>query len=152
MEAYAGPMVGIDYSPASVALARTIAAERGLAHAARFEEADVVHDDLARAAWVPPAGFDVVLDKGTFDAISLSDETLPDGRRAVEAYPARVAAVVRRGGWLVVTSCNWTEEELRARLEGPASGLRWYGRVAYPSFRFGGREGSTICTVCFQKE
>jgi len=143
-------MVGIDYSPASVTFAETIAKGRGVADSTRFEVVDVIKDDLASAAWVPEAGFEVVLDKGTFDAISLSDEAL-DGRRVVECYPDKVAGVLKKGGWLVVTSCNWTEEELKRRIEAECAELRWFGKVKYSSFTFGGQKGQTICTVCFQK-
>jgi cyclopropane fatty-acyl-phospholipid synthase-like methyltransferase len=144
-------MVGIDYSPASIELSKKIAETRGYEDKTRFEVVDVIKDDLKTAAWVPEDGFDVVLDKGTFDAISLSDETLPDGRRVVERYPENVVTVVKKGGWVVLTSCNWTEEELRRRVEGANVGLEFYGRVQYPSFTFGGKKGSTVCTVAFRR-
>ncbi len=58
-------------------------------------------------------GFDVVLDKGTFDAISLSSTRDAAGRRLCESYASRVVPFMKSGiGILVVTSCNWTEEEL----------------------------------------
>ncbi|KAL1849120.1 hypothetical protein VTK73DRAFT_9966 [Phialemonium thermophilum] len=106
------------------------------------------------------AGWDVVLDKGTFDAVSLSDERDPStGCRVFEGYGARVLSLLRRGGVFLVTSCNWTEEELRAWFEAGSSGeedgggskLVQVGRVQYPSFSFGGVKGQTISTVCFQK-
>jgi len=148
---YSGPMVGIDYSPASVKLAKTIAEQRE--QEVRFEVVDVIKDDLTGADWVPQGGFDVVLDKGTFDAISLSGEALADGRRVVEAYPAKVAAAMKKGGWLVVTSCNWTEEELARRIVAGADGeLAIHGRVKYPSFTFGGVKGQTVCTLCFRRK
>jgi SAM-dependent methyltransferase len=148
---YTGPMVGVDYSPASIELSKKIAETRGYEDKTRFEVVDVIKDDLKTADWVPEEGFDVVLDKGTFDAISLSDETLPDGRRVVEKYPENVVQVVKKGGWLVLTSCNWTEEELRRRVEGAGVGLAYYGRVQYPSFTFGGKKGSAVCTVAFRR-
>lgn len=117
-----GDMVGIDYSPKAVALAGKIAEERGLAEKVKFCVSDCIKDDLASAGWVPSVGgekgFDVVLDKGTFDAISLSDELLDDGsgRRIYEGYAEKIVGVMKKGGLLVVTSCNWTEEELKRKL------------------------------------
>lgn len=94
-------------------------------------------------------GFDIVLDKGTFDAISLSSDLDTSGRRAFETYGAKVEPLVKVGGYFVIVSCNWTEEEVRRWFESP--GLRWCERVKFPSFRFGGREGSTVCCVCFRR-
>ncbi|KAF9882600.1 hypothetical protein FE257_006090 [Aspergillus nanangensis] len=211
---FAGVMVGVDYSPRSVELAREL--QRLKIHSAylsdseddngddgdddddndndnnvpkgsagvdpdiRFEEWDILHstDALTDATmssadrgldWFPytQGGFDIVLDKGTFDAVSLSDEVVGSGdtgattartvqRRVCETYPGVVRRLVRKGGFVVVTSCNWTEEELIrwfTSLEGEEEKDRLvvWGRVEYPRFRFGGKEGQGVCTVCFQR-
>ena len=112
-------------------------------------------------AW---AGWDVVLDKGTFDAVSLSDERDGTGRRICEGYRSRVLRLLRPGGIFLLTSCNWTEAELRGWFEGAeepstaafgggGGGARFEqaGRIEYPSFSFGGAKGQTISTVCFVK-
>ncbi|PYI07292.1 hypothetical protein BO78DRAFT_396586 [Aspergillus sclerotiicarbonarius CBS 121057] len=152
----------------------------------RFEEWDILHHDETenenkkekkeRLDWFPydKGGFDIVLDKGTFDAVSLSDEVVVEGdregedtaasgrkiqRRVCERYPGIVRGLVRKGGFVVVTSCNWTEEELvnwftstsTGTDEGAGDRLVVWGRVEYPRFRFGGREGQGVCTVCFQR-
>lgn len=120
-----------------------------------------------RIPWFPysQAGFDIVLDKGTFDAVSLSDETINTtttnenattkaGKtvqlRICHKYPRVAAKLVRPGGFLVVTSCNWTEEELVRWFTATAE-LQVWGRVEYPRFRFGGHEGQGVCTVCFRR-
>lgn len=153
----------------------------------RFEEWDILSsaDRLSgdgegerKLDWFPYAkgGFDIVLDKGTFDAVSLSEETVEDAaaaapassatskttgsgtkriqRRVCERYPDIARRLVRRGGFLVVTSCNWTEEELVQWFTREGEGedrLSVWGRVEYPRFRFGGKEGQGVCTVCFQR-
>ena len=104
--------------------------------------------------WFPyqQGGFDIVLDKGTFDAVSLSDDAKT--ARVCERYPDIARRLVRRGGFLVVTTCNWTEEELVRWFTGDRSSgdrLVVWGRVEYPVFRFGGHEGQGVCTVCFQR-
>ena len=59
--------------------------------------------------------FDVLLDKGTFDAISLSADRDELGRRVCENYAAVLLPwMTKDGGILIVTSCNWTEHELIA--------------------------------------
>ena len=161
---FQGPMVGVDYSAASVELARRVAGERGMGPRGekgevRFEEWDIMKEEPGE--WCPfvdggagERGFDVVLDKGTFDAISLCEERDGRGRRVCEGYRDRVVGLVRKGGYLLVTSCNWTEGELRGWFEGKGEGggeLEFWGRVKYPSFMFGGRTGQSISSVCFKK-
>lgn len=101
------------------------------------------------------AGWDVVLDKGTFDAVSLSDQKDESGRRICEDYRGRVLRLLRTGGVFLVTSCNWTEEELKGWFEGGEGGvegqLKQVDRVEYRSFSFGGVKGQTISTACFMK-
>ncbi|KAL3474184.1 methyltransferase domain-containing protein [Aspergillus californicus] len=129
-------------------------------HPIRFEEWDILgHTPGDNLPWFPygQGGFDIVLDKGTFDAVSLMVE-----KSECERYPAIAGGLVRKGGFLIVTSCNWTEEELvrwftsaTPRVEGEArvseTKLAVWGRVQYPRFRFGGQEGQGVCTVCFQR-
>jgi hypothetical protein len=103
-------------------------------------------------SWFPysTGGFDIVLDKGTFDAVSLADDAKTT--RVCERYPDIARRLVRRGGFLVVTTCNWTEEELVHWFtggKGEGDRLVVWGRVEYPRFRFGGHEGQGVCTVCF---
>lgn len=136
-----------------------------------FQIHDILTPSQPLAAQSPHGGqgWDVVLDKGTFDAISLSSETDPTtGRRVSESYRARVLPLVREGGLFLVTSCNWTEDELHKWFAGEQQQgqeqeqgaeaeeeRRWrfqqVGRVEYPSFSFGGVKGSTISSVCFRK-
>lgn len=150
---FMGRMLGTDYSQKSIELARRIAAARDVRPGIEFLRHDIMASP-ATAILTPPngAGYDVVLDKGTFDAISLSEERLPassGGRRLCEGYKERVLPLVREGGVFLVTSCNWTEAELRGWFEGGEfvfeTGLK------YRSFRFGGREGQSISSVCLRK-
>jgi SAM-dependent methyltransferase len=260
---FKGPMVGVDYSPQSVQLARelqrlklhsayesasegddddddeeeeegesgldeeegepdpdneehedVVAADNvGSAEAIRvsdgirFEEWDILAPDSEerltatatttpgrkdRLDWFPyeQGGFDIVLDKGTFDAVSLAEDVISSSstatggtsrggssttsrhenivaaaeekpvriiqRRVCERYPGIATKLVRKGGFLVVTSCNWTEEELIRWFtadggKDDTDGLYVWDRVEYPRFRFGGKEGQGVCTVCFRR-
>ncbi|KAL7627091.1 Protein-lysine N-methyltransferase efm4 [Parahypoxylon ruwenzoriense] len=162
-----GPMLGVDYSSASVEFARRIASSRSSSETISFLEHDILHSSPSAllSPHYPPHGWDVVLDKGTFDAISLSSETdSPTGRRVSESYKPNILPLVSEGGLFLVTSCNWTEDELRSWFEGGDSskdeeskerktewGFQLVGRVAYPSFSFGGVKGQTISSLCFRK-
>lgn len=157
-------LLGVDYSEASIALAQKVtraAAEEKDADdtplAIDLAVWDVLRGDAA-ALGQPAASWDVVLDKGTFDAISLG-HTVADTDDTVESlYRRQVLRLLRPGGRFLVTSCNWTETELDAWMtaadEGAAGAgsLRKVGRVAYPSFQFGGQQGQAVCTVCYTKQ
>lgn len=160
-------MTGIDYSGSSIALAGRLVASRGKGlQDIRFEVCDILAapavpspSQSGQWAWMLEEGFDLVMDKGTFDAMSLSEETYVDEenggveRRVCERYPGIVASLVRKGGWVMVTSCNWTEEEVvRWFGDGTGGELRVWGRVEYPRFRFGGMEGQGVCSVCFRRK
>ena len=149
---FRGYMLGVDYSQQSVDLCRKWVGNKGLGAGGQrrgleFEVWDIMSGEaLIRMS----EGFDVVLDKGTFDAISLSDETDARGRRLCEGYRERVEGLVREGGILLITSCNWTEEELKGWFESEQN-LETVGRIDYPVFRFGGQIGQSICSVCFRR-
>lgn len=150
---FRGRVVGVDYAPASIQLCRQIAMKKGYAlgpsftGGMEFTQWDIMNVK-PRPQWIE--GWDVVLDKGTFDAISLSGETDGEGRRVCEGYRGKAEALVKKGGLLLVTSCNWTEEELKGWFEGGE--LEAIGRVEYPVFKFGGMTGQSVCTVCFRKK
>ena len=172
-----GRLLGVDYSASAVQLAQARARARGLEGRVDFQTWDVlagsVDDDVVSCPAVKKAGgWDVVLDKGTFDAVSLSGdqlrpaETSPDGegrsRRIMsfEAYPSRVARLVRPGGIVLVTSCNWTEAELERWWTVPVDGLGAdtaapqllvLDRFKYPTFSFGGSKGQRVCTLVFTR-
>ena len=147
---WAGEMFGVDYSEASVQLARSITAQRQDDDQAslRFEQWDILNEPPSE--WQKD-GFDVVLDKGTFDAISL----MPHDARArhpCEVYRQKVQPLIKPGSFLFVTSCNWTKDELISWLT-PASGeLAIYSEAKYPTFTFGGKTGQSIVTIVFQRK
>ncbi len=156
-DGWTGRMVGIDYSEAAIKLAqaasnaRAAAQERdggdGRQAAIHFAQHDIFADLSPPPSWLED-GFDAVIDKGTFDAVSLSSATEATGRRLCEGYRDRVEALVRPGGVVLITSCNWTEEELKGWFEGGS--LELHGRVRYPSFVFGGMTGQSVVTLCFR--
>jgi SAM-dependent methyltransferase len=152
-DGWMGELVGVDYSANSIRLANDILGSKYPSTSSSrpniaFHEFDILSSTTP--SWLA-SGFDVVLDKGTFDAISLSEETDAQGRRICEGYREKVEGLVKEGGRFLITSCNWTEEELRGWFEGEQSGLVFEDKVKYPSFRFGGKEGSSVCTICFTR-
>lgn len=152
-EPWCGEMVGVDYSQTSVQLAQSIAAQK------RADELDGL-GSLQVECWdllaSPPDdwledGFDVVLDKGTFDAISLMNSQ-SQHQHPCEVYREKVAPLVRPDGFLVVTSCNWTRDELKSWLAPSESEMVSFDEATYPSFTFGGRTGQSIVTLVFRRK
>jgi hypothetical protein len=151
-----GRMLGVDYSEKSVEFARRIAADKGFGSGSGSAEVefrwwDIMVQDPTGVVLERPNenGWDVVLDKGTFDAISLSEERDQSGRRICEGYKERAVPLIREGGIMLVTSCNWTEDELRAWFDGGE--LEYVDTIKYKSFTFGGKKGQTISSICLRK-
>ncbi|KJZ76017.1 hypothetical protein HIM_04473 [Hirsutella minnesotensis 3608] len=191
---WTGRARGVDYSPHSIALARQVGASLASSRADQDDDDDAGDNDEGNgrreSPTHPPApveldvwdvlggpfdavldgaqvsGWDVVLDKGTFDAISLASQSDDaQGRRPCESYCDRVLRLVRPGGLFVITSCNWTEEELvkwfastpdasgdaREQQQRPGRFVV-RGRIQYRTFNFGGVKGQTISTMAFVKQ
>jgi SAM-dependent methyltransferase len=152
-DGWTGQMLGVDYSAASIQLAEQINRTRQLCGDEELDgQGDVrfLEHDLLSISKPLSAQFYVLLDKGTFDAISLS--SAPD---ATTLYRKRIQPLLLDDGYLIITSCNWTEAEVRGWIEGVEQGeensaFNFVDRVSYPSFRFGGQEGQAVVTLCFQ--
>jgi hypothetical protein len=124
-------LTGIDYSPSAVTLSSSIHStrlrtledendeeENGILNPVEvvWKTGDLLKDDLGET-------WDLVLDKGTFDALCLSDEVVEgDGRLPSQVYPERIARLVTEGGFFLITSCNFTEEEIKKRYTRPELG------------------------------
>lgn len=163
---FRGLMVGVDYSESSVQLAQELGNHHGCQDI-KFEVMDIIRDDYRKQEWWLEDGFDLVLDKGTFDAVSLSEDVTASSmplpaftdhapRRIHTLYPSRALQLVKPGGFLLVTSCNWTQQELIHWFTTSESDSRHvvhtWKTIGYPKFKFGGHEGQRVCTVCFRKD
>ena len=148
---WCGEMVGVDYSEPSVQLARRIAAQRfdetAASESLRFEHWDLLSSPPGD--WLKD-GFDVTLDKGTFDAISLMPQD-SNSRHPCEVYCDKVTPLLKPGAFLIITSCNWTKEELIRWLVSNDGQLNFYGEAKYPTYAFGGQTGQSVVTVVFQR-
>ncbi|KAF9358969.1 hypothetical protein BGX34_008617 [Mortierella sp. NVP85] len=184
-------LTGIDYSPAAITLARTVAKDKELDHVIRYEAVDFLAEEDT-LAWctqqaagqgsdntdVQPKKFMVLLDKGTYDAISLHQKKKRDAsddadtaekdlehskptdgvvtaenddsmEDLADRYPRRVASMMQDDGRLLITSCNWTQAELIQRFSHV---LEYDSHLKYPTFKFGGVQGQTISSVIFKKK
>ncbi|KAG6581228.1 EEF1A lysine methyltransferase 2, partial [Cucurbita argyrosperma subsp. sororia] len=151
-------LTGTDYSEGAIDLARSLAERDGFS-TIKFLVDDVLETKLE-------GKFQLVVDKGTLDAIGLH----PDGPLKRIMYWESVSKLVAPGGLLVITSCNSTKDELVQEVENfnqrrvnsiaesessngtqrESPTFQYLNHVrTYPTFTFGGSVGSRVATVAF---
>lgn len=127
-------LTGIDYSDGAVQLGASV--EKARRAAIEDEDEDVLDpDDVVNPAtceWrqgdllrdTIDETWDLVMDKGTFDALALSQDPVEEagGRLPSRVYPEQISKFVRPGGFFLITSCNFTEEEVKRRFTTPGLG------------------------------
>ncbi|XP_034040396.1 EEF1A lysine methyltransferase 2 [Thalassophryne amazonica] len=131
-------LTGIDYSPASVELARNVLQAEDLREVT-VKEMDFLnsHGELK--------GFDVCIDKGTFDAVILN----PDNTKEIKKlYVQALKDALKDKGFFAVTSCNWTKEQLLARF---TEGFEFVEELPTPKFQFGGKMGNSVTSLIFKR-
>ncbi|XP_014649546.1 PREDICTED: protein-lysine N-methyltransferase METTL10 isoform X2 [Ceratotherium simum simum] len=111
-------VTGIDYSPSAIQLSGSIIEKEGLSN---------------------------IKLKGTFDAISLNPDNAIEKRKQ---YVKSLSRVLKVKGFFLITSCNWTKEEL---LNEFSEGFELFEELPTPKFSFGGRSGNSVAALVFQK-
>ncbi|TKA51348.1 hypothetical protein B0A53_05279 [Rhodotorula sp. CCFEE 5036] len=153
-------LTGIDYSPLSIELANDILKARSAPESEhtiadpppRFFVADILQVALGeKVQGVSDETWDLITDKGTYDAVCLSDE-LREGKSLRELYVESIARLLPKGGIFLITSCNWTQAELEKAFVSSRTGLVVHSNIPRASFQFGGSTGSSITTVAFEKQ
>lgn len=105
---------GIDYSPLSIELANDILRARSAPESEhtianpppRFFVADILQVALGeKVQGVSDEAWDLITDKGTYDAVCLSDE-LREGKSLRELYVESIARLLPKGGIFLITSCR----------------------------------------------
>ncbi|KAJ8072378.1 Protein-lysine N-methyltransferase efm4 [Marasmius tenuissimus] len=145
-------LAGIDYSADAVKLSKLVAASRDGSDVT-FNTCDFLTEDpphLSHMDLTATDVWDLLLDKGAYDAIALGPKD-EHGSSPAARYPARAARLVRPGGFFLITSCNFTEEELKANFISQETGFQYHSRIKHPSFTFGGKTGNVYCSVAFRK-
>ncbi|XP_076835128.1 EEF1A lysine methyltransferase 2 [Brachyhypopomus gauderio] len=131
-------LTGIDYSGASIQLTRSILEGEGLTDIKVLEQ-----DFLALGPELK--GFDVCIDKGTFDAISLS---LEGQEVSKQRYVTSLRAALKPHGHFIITSCNWTREQL---LKIFSPGFDVVQELPTPRFQFAGVTGNSVTALVLRK-
>ncbi|XP_049456410.1 EEF1A lysine methyltransferase 2 [Epinephelus fuscoguttatus] len=131
-------LTGIDYSPASIELSRNV-----------LQMEDVTGVTLKEMDFLncrgELKGFDLCIDKGTFDAISLNPDNSKEGKKL---YVQILKDALKDQGFFSITSCNWTKEQL---LERFSEGFEFVQELPTPSFQFGGKTGNSVAALIFKR-
>ena len=142
-------LLGTDYVADACALGRRVAAVHAAVEGAGWSSTltvDFVVDDIFNSA-LAAGTFDVVSDKATIDAISLSEGATAE---TVRAYLAALARLARPGGALCLTSANFTRDELAAAMDDV--GWEFTDSVKdYATFEYGGVVGTHVRTLLYTK-
>lgn len=163
----ASRMCGIDYSPASIQLCQEIAKSKAqdwtlgdeyLPTRIRWADCDVLsQDQVKQVAQMPNStdegGWEIVLDKGTLDAIALTPVETPNAQDVtpLDKYIQALEPLTRKSGLLLITSCNFTAEELVKKITARKAFAHIETLPAKRQFQFGGVKGSTTVCVAFRR-
>lgn len=135
-------LTGADYSANAVELSKRIAADQNMN--ITYEVLDLLNANDIREK-LGDKQFNVVHDKGTYDAISLHPENSTEKRLK---YIEHLYNLTSDAGLLILSSCNWTETELCLSLNGK---FQLYKAIPTPTFKFGGSVGSVVTQIVFKK-
>ncbi|CAL8126318.1 unnamed protein product [Orchesella dallaii] len=136
-------LTGLDYSENAIELSETLLTTNDHDATCTFQMANLLEEpdklDLGK--------YDVCLDKGTFDAISLCPD-LPQSE-ARSKYFTNVVNLMTDESIFILTSCNWTTPEL---ISMSADYLKVHEIIPTPQFMFGGKCGNVVSIVVFNKK
>ncbi|KAG9484639.1 hypothetical protein GDO78_008002 [Eleutherodactylus coqui] len=132
-------LLGIDYCSDAIALARNICDKEGVSPSVTLQVADFL------GSFSPSEQFDIALDKGTFDAVSLDPSGSEEKRKQ---YLQSLCRSLKPNGIFIITSCNWTKKEL---LEQFGNEFEVLDELPTPAFTFGGHSGRSVTALVFRR-
>lgn len=136
-----GLLGALDYCTSAVELAKQVLGEYSAS--VRVFQADIL--DSSTIPSEHHHQYDLVVDKGTFDAICLMGR--PASELAV-SFVKTLRLLTRPGALFIITSCNWTASELESIFR--AEGLKAIHQIPHVQFKFGGQTGQDVSTVVFE--
>ncbi|EFO18632.1 hypothetical protein LOAG_09862 [Loa loa] len=133
-------LCGVDYSEEAILLAKKFTESIESSIQIDFRVADLLSESINLGK------FDAVLDKGTWDSLSLS----VDRDRCLRKYKASVCKTLRPCGLFIICSCNYSRNELEKQFSDEE--LKFLEEIPPKNiFEFGGRKGSTTTCMVFQR-
>ncbi|XP_021949974.1 EEF1A lysine methyltransferase 2 [Folsomia candida] len=134
-------LTGLDYSENALKMAKALLT--GENFTATFKTFDLLKEYEESEV----TAFDVCLDKGTFDAISLCPNiSAVEGRKR---YFNNMLKLLKDNGIFVLASCNWTSKELVTFAKDL---FDFTGIIPTQEFKFGGKSGSVVSIIILRKK
>ncbi|GAB0096191.1 Protein-lysine N-methyltransferase [Sergentomyia squamirostris] len=134
-------LTGVDYSHQAIELAKSIAMDRKI-DTITYHTVDILSPDEAEKL----GKFQIIHDKGTYDAICLCPED-PTTKR--KKYLENVYKLLNDNGIFIITSCNWTEGEL---IDSFKEKFTVKQIIPTPAYKFAGKVGNVVTSIVFSKK
>lgn len=104
-------------------MANDVTRSRGFDNVISYRVADLFSEDVLRIVSNSDGSdnvqkFDFILDKGTFDAISLSSQRTSTNQLLRDIYSTKILSLLNQNGYFLITSCNFTKDELIEKFNG----------------------------------
>ncbi|KAM5140784.1 EEF1A lysine methyltransferase 2 [Mantella aurantiaca] len=132
-------LMGVDYCADAIALARSVCEREEVSQSVKLQVTDFL------VSFSPSEQFDMCLDKGTFDAVSLDPSNTQEKR---SQYVNALCTVLKPEGLFIITSCNWTKEELLKQFDKE---FEIKDELPTPTYSFGGQSGHSVTSLVFQR-
>lgn len=149
-------LVGADYSEAACVLANSVAQKLDHGSKIAFRQMDVLDESCnpSGTGTISNDQFDIICDKGTFDAICLNPDSSLQLADIHKKYRALIHRVLKPDGVICIASCNWTRDEL-IKIFSSTDGcnsrvLEIMHQIDTPKFQFGGKTGNQVTCLIFK--
>jgi SAM-dependent methyltransferase len=148
-------LIGMDYSEKSVDLGNSIKDRKIQDGEERYKNIIFYQEDIKSFLFIvdnEQDKFDLIHDKGTFDAFLLNKNN-----SNIE-YVDYIYYKLKKSGVFIITSCNHLKGDLiKFFIEDPELNKEKYkfsikGEIPHKSFSFGGQVGQTVTTLIFSIE
>ena len=135
-------LYGIDYSPDSIQFAKMIIESKEKKYDKKFN-INLFCEDINIKNKIINEKFDVIHDKGSFDAYMMNkDNTLDNYHNYIKSYS-------KNGTTFIITSCNNTRDELKSKFP-LEKGFQYVEEIKNKTFVFGGQEGQQQATQIYK--
>jgi SAM-dependent methyltransferase len=145
-------LYGMDYSEKSIELAQEIINEKSKKNE-NMKNIILFQDDIKNGKKLDSSDFDLIHDKGTFDAFMSSKENKSEEYIQYILNYCKISNDIKNSSILIITSCNFSKPELIKffdNKEGDKNIFTFANEIPHKSFTFGGQSGQPVTTLIYR--